>query len=202
MIARILPLVALVAFAAPVAAQKVNTDANTVPAGSYTIDPGHTKVLFSIVHMGFTDYYGQFPGTTGTAVLDPRNPGADRVDVTVPVRTVSTTNATLDGELVAPDWFDAAKFPTMHFVSTSVTPTGPGTARVAGDLTLHGVTRPVVLDAIFKGSGVNPLNKSYTTGFTISGKILRSEFGVSKYIPMLSDAVDLIISAAFEKKPA
>ena len=84
--------------------------------------------------------------------------------------------------------------------STKVTLTGASTAQVAGDLTLHGVTRPVVLDATFKASGVNMLTKAYTVGFEVKGKIKRSDFGVKTYVPLIGDDVDVVISAPFEKK--
>jgi len=193
--------IAAFAFAAPVLAE-ANTSAKAVTAGNYAIETHHTQVLFSVNHLGFTDFYGQFPGATGTLVLDPAKPAASHIDVTVPVASVDTANAKLDSELVATDWLDATKYPTMHFVSTKVTVTGAKTAKVAGDLTMHGVTKPVVFDATFEGSGVNPMSKAYTSGFRISGTIKRSDFGVTKYVPLVSDEVKLIISAAFEKTPA
>ena len=87
----------------------------------------------------------------------------------------------------------------MTFHSTAVTPTGATTADVAGELTLHGVTKPVTLKVKFNSAGPNPLTKAYTTGFQVSGVVKRSDFGVSMYVPMVGDDVDLTISAAFEK---
>ena len=119
----------------------------------------------------------------------------------MPVDTVSTTNAVLDKELKGADWFDAAKFPTMTFRSTKITPTGPQSADVAGELTLHGVTKPVVLHAKLKGAGPSPLSHAYMVGFDATGRIKRSEFGISKYLPaVVGDDVDLILSAPFVKK--
>jgi polyisoprenoid-binding protein YceI len=89
----------------------------------------------------------------------------------------------------------------MRFHATKITRTGAATATVAGELTLHGVTRPVVLKAKFIGAGVNPLDKSYTTGFAATGVIKRSAFGVTTYVPMISDEVELSINAAFHKAP-
>ena len=119
--------------------------------------------------------------------------------MTIPTGSVTTTNAVLDGELKDPTWFDAAKFPTITFKSTKVTQTSPTTAKVAGDLTFHGVTRPVTLDTTFFGAGANPMNKKYTVGFNAKAHIKRSDFGVSKYAPMLGDDVELTISAPFTK---
>ncbi len=177
-----------------------NPDPAAVKPGAYAIEPSHTRVVFSVSHMGFTTWYGDFPGASGQLVLDPAHPGASRLDVTVPIAGVSTTNAKLDDELRSPDWLDATRFPTATFRSTRITPTAPGEAEVAGNLTLHGVTRPVVLHAHFNGAGVNPLDHAYTTGFEVSGVVKRSDFGVSKYVPLVGDDTRLIISAAFEKE--
>ena len=132
-------------------------------------------------------------------MLDPRQPSADRLSITVPTGSVTTTNAKLDGELREPDWLDAAKYPTASFVSTRVTPTGAGRADVMGQLTLHGTTRPVTLHVRFNGAGINPLSKAYTVGFDAEGMIRRSEFGVGKNVPLIPDEVSLRLSGAFVK---
>ena len=175
------------------------TNPAQVQAGAYKVEPSHTRVLFSVSHMGFSTWYGDFTGASGTLQLDPANPANSRLDVTVPTASVVTTNSKLDAELRSADWLDAARYPAMTFKSRKVTVTAPGRAEVAGDLTLHGVTRPVTLQARFNAAGGNPLSKAYTAGFEVSGKIKRSEFGVTKYVPLIGDDVDLIVSAAFEK---
>lgn len=189
----------LVAFASPALAE-VSTDPVAVKAGTYALETSHARVLFAVDHMGFSTWYGDFSGATGTLTLDPTAPAAASLSVTIPVGSVTTTNATLDGELKSPDWFDAAKFPTISFTSTKVTLTSATTARVTGNLTFHGVTKPVELDATFKASGTNPMSKAFTIGFEVKGKLKRSDFGVSKYVPLVGDDIDLIISAPFEKK--
>jgi polyisoprenoid-binding protein YceI len=97
-------------------------------------------------------------------------------------------------------WLDAKANPQITFKAKSVTVTGPQTATVTGDLTLHGVTKPVNLQAKLNGGGVNPLDKKFTVGFELAGKIKRSDFGVKTYLPLIGDEVDLTISAAFEKQ--
>ena len=187
---------------APALAQSVaNPSPSAVQPGAYRIEPSHTRVLFSVSHMGFTTWYGDFTDVSGVLVLDPAHPDASRLDVTLPMASISTTNAKLDGELKSADWFDVARFPTASFRSTSVHVVGQGQADVTGALTLHGVTRPETLRVSFNGAGQNPLDHAYTTGFEVRGQIKRSEFGVSKYVPLVGDTVDLIISAAFEKAP-
>jgi polyisoprenoid-binding protein YceI len=192
-------LAALVLAAATAAAAQPAGPA-PVQAGTYAIEPSHTRVLFAIDHMGTSTWYGDFTHASGSLKLDPKNPAASQLEVSVPVASVATTNATLDGELKGADWLDAAKYPAMTFHSTKVTVTGPGRATVAGDLTLHGVTKPVVLDARFKGAGPNPMTKAYTVGFDATGRIKRSAFGVTKYVPLIGDDVELILSAPFVRK--
>ncbi|MDB5476942.1 MAG: YceI family protein [Phenylobacterium sp.] len=193
-------LAAALALMATTAATAQPASPATVQAGTYAIEPSHTRVLFAVDHMGTSTWYGDFTHASGSLKLDPKNPAASQLDVSVQMASVSTTNAVLDGELKGPDWFDAAKYPAMTFHSTKVTVTGPGRATVAGELTLHGVTKPVVLDARFKGAGPNPMTKAYTVGFDANGKIKRSAFGVSKYVPLVGDEVDLILSAPFVRK--
>ncbi len=170
-----------------------------VRAGSYKVEPEHTQIGFTVSHMGFSDYSGRFTGVAGSLALDPKAPAGARLDVTAPVASVSTTSAKLDDELRGPDWLDAGRFPTVRFRSTRVAPDGPGRARIEGELTLHGVTRPVVLQARFVGAGVNPLSKAYTVGFQATGTFSRSAFGVKTYVPLIGDAVTLTLAGAFEK---
>ncbi|MBN9145740.1 MULTISPECIES: YceI family protein [unclassified Novosphingobium] len=196
-------LIAAALIVAPVAAYAQSPVANPAPAavqaGNYAVETTHTRVQFTVSHMGFSDWYGDLTGVTGSLVLDPKAPAAAKVDITIPVSSISTTNATLDGELKSEAWLDAGKYPEIRFTSTGVTPTGPRTANIAGNLTFHGVTRPVVLKAAFLASGVNPLSKGYTVGFNATAALKRSDFGVKTYIPLIGDEVTLRISAAFEK---
>ena len=171
-----------------------------VQAGAYAVEPGHTQVGFTVNHMGFTEYSGVFSKASGDLSLDPKTLAATKLDITVPIETVATTSTVLDGELRGDKWLDGAKYPTMSFRSTKITRTGADTAEVAGQLTLHGVTQPVVLKARFLGAGVNPLDKSYTVGFQVTGDIKRSDFGVKTYVPLIGDEVHLHIAAAFTKK--
>lgn len=185
---------------APAAIAQVSTDPTTVQAGTYALETHHARIAFAIDHMGFSTWYGDFSGATGSLTIDPKAVGAAKLDVTFPVGSISTTNATLDGELKAADWFDAGKFPTASFKSTSVVATGKDTAKVTGDLTFHGVTKPVTLDVKFHGAGTNMMSKAYTIGFDATGTLKRSDFGVTKYVPLIGDQVQIVISAPFEKK--
>lgn len=189
----------LIATTSAIAAGPANPSLGAASAGAYTVEPSHTRVQFAVSHMGFTNWYGDFTGASGSLSLDPKDVAASKLDITIPVASVSTTNTKLDGELKSPDWFDAGQFPTIHFVATNVAPSASNAATITGNLTFHGVTKPVVLAATFNGAGVNPLNKKYTVGFDASTVIKRSDFGVKKYLPMIGDDATLRISAAFEK---
>lgn len=171
-----------------------------VEKGAYSVEPSHTRVRFSVNHFGFTTYSGDFNKTTGTLDIDPAKPSDGKLDVSVAVDSVYTPSQKLTDELKSADWLDADKYPQMSFKATKIEKTGATTAKITGDLMLHGVTKPVTLEAKFFGAGPNPFNKKLTVGFEVTGKIKRSEFGVTKYVPMIGDEVDVTISAPFEKQ--
>ncbi|MEG9526412.1 MAG: YceI family protein [Hyphomicrobiales bacterium] len=187
--------------ATPVLAQTPPTrDPAQIQAGTYAVDAGHTQVGWRVSHMGFSNYAGGFSDVSGTLELQPKNPAAAKLSVKIPVASVTTTSAKLTDELKGDQWLDAAKFPDMTFVSTKVAPAGKDHAKVTGDLTLHGVTKPVTLDVTLVGAGVNPLSKKYTVGFEATGTLKRSEFGVKTYVPLIGDELHLTIAGAFEKQ--
>lgn len=211
---RILPYAAL-ALVAVVAAPVVVAQGGSAPgapdktrvtAGTYAADPLHTMVVWEVDHLGFSRYTGIFGDVTGTLVIDPKNLAAAKVDVTIPVSKVTTASAGLTSHLLKagkdggkPDFFGAAPA-DAKFVSTSVVPGADGDeAKVSGNLTLNGVTKPVTLDVDFHGAGVG-MNKKETVGFQAETTIKRSDFGISMGIPYVSDEVELEIHAAFEKQ--
>ncbi|MEO1045306.1 MAG: YceI family protein [Pseudomonadota bacterium] len=180
-------------------------DANRVTAGTYATDPGHTLIGWRVSHFGFNDYFGIFGDATGTLTIDPANLGAARVDITIPVSKVTTASAGLTEHLLRPgkdggpaDFFGPEPA-DARFVSTAVVVDGM-TAKITGDLTLNGVTKPVTLDSEFTGAGTNPFNRKETVGFEATTTIKRSDFNVNYGIPFVSDEVELDISVAFEKQ--
>lgn len=178
-----------------------------ITGGTYTADSNHTLIRWTVDHLGFTNYFGLFGDVTGTLTLDPKNPAAAKVDVTIPVSKVVTASAGLTGHLLRapkeaggkPDFFGPAPA-DAHFVSTAVAVTGQ-TARITGNLTLNGVTKPVTLAASFYGAGKMPamMGGKENVGFTATTKLKRSDFGIGFGIPMVSDEVALDITAAFQK---
>ncbi len=198
---RLLPAAAaalLIGSAGTVRAQTASHEPATIKAGSYAVEPSHTQVGFTLLHLGFSYYSGVFSNVSGTLRLDPSRPSASKLEVSIPIDSVSTTSAKLDGELKGPEWFDAARYPAATFTSTRVTPMGKDAARVDGTLTLHGVSEPETLTVHFVGAGVNPLDKKYTVGFEAVGTVKRSQFGVRTYVPLVGDDVRLSIAGAFE----
>src|SRR3546814_4558088 len=168
--------------------------------------PIYTMVVWEVDHLGFSKYTGIFGDVTGTLVIDPANPAAAKVDVTIPVAKVTTASTGLTEHLLRAgkdggkaDFF-GAKPADAKFVSTSVVLASEGDeAKVTGNLTLNGVTKPVTLDVDFHGEGVG-MNKKETVGFEAETTTKRSDFGVNMGIPYVSDAVELEIHAAFEKQ--
>ena len=113
-----------------------------VKAGAYQSDPDHTQIVFSLSHLGFTEYTGIFSGATGSLQLDPTKLEASKLNISIPVQSITTTSPKLTEELKGDQWFNSAKFPSATFVSTSISPAADGSFKVSGNLTLHGVTKP------------------------------------------------------------
>jgi polyisoprenoid-binding protein YceI len=191
---------ALGAYAVQAQAPAQPAAAAEVRSGDYVLDASHGKVTWSIDHLGFSTYVGQFTGVDARLKLDGSNPAASVLQASVKADSVGTLNKALDDHLKSPDFLDAAKFPTASFRSTGVRLTGPRTADIAGELTLHGVTKPVTIQATFNKAGVNPVDQKYSVGFDGRAVIRRSDFGIETYLPVLGDEVTLNIEAEF--KPA
>jgi polyisoprenoid-binding protein YceI len=179
-------------------------DASRVTGGTYEADPNHTLVGWRVDHLGFSDYFGLFGDVTGTLTIDPADLGAAKVDVTIPISPVVASQGLHDHLLRAgkdgakPDFFGPSPTPA-RFVSTSVAPGVDGmSAYIVGDLTLNGHTRPVAIQARFTGAGA--MMGSEQVGFSGRALIKRSDFGITTGIPLVSDEVQLDLSAAFMKK--
>ncbi len=167
--------------------------------GHYTIDKSHAKIVFSINHLGFSTYYGIFNDFAGSLDFDSAAPAKSALSVTINVAGIVTTDRKLDANLKSEAFFDVAKFPKATFKSTSIELTGEGTGKLTGDLTLHGVTKPVTLDVTFNGSGTPPMSKAYVVGFDAVGTLKRSDFGIKNFVPFVGDDVKLLISCEFDR---
>jgi polyisoprenoid-binding protein YceI len=161
---------------------------------TYKMDPGHTQVLFSWNHFGFSNPTANIGLGDGTIVYDEKDPAKSSVNVTLPLADLDTHVSKLDEHLKKPDFFDADKYPNITFKSTQVQAEGGNKYKVTGDLTVHGVTKPVTLDAALNKAGVHPMMKVPTVGFDAVTTIKRSDFGMGAYVPNVSDEINVRIT--------
>ena len=147
-------------------------------AEEYKIDPAHSKAQFSVKHLMMSNVRGEFGKISGTAVFDEKNPGATKIDATLDTATINTGVAQRDEHLRGADFFDAAKFPTLTFKSKSAQKSADGLA-VTGDLTMHGVTKEVVLNIEGPSSEIKDPWGNLRRGATATTKIKRSDFGLT-----------------------
>ncbi|MEZ0496648.1 YceI family protein [Sphingomonas sp. IW22] len=202
----VLAIVTAVPLAAQSAAPQVpgQKDVSRITGGTYRTDPSHSLVEWEVNHFGFNDYFGLFGEVAGTLTLDPKNPAAAKVDVTIPVSKVVTASAGLTDHLLRagkdggkPDFFGPSPA-DARFVSNHIVVNGTE-AEIHGSLTLNGVTKPVTLEAEFVGAGANPMSKKETVGFHGEATIKRSDFGITTALPFVADEVSIDVTVAFEK---
>ncbi|CAG2093664.1 YceI family protein [Xanthomonas arboricola] len=174
----------------------VTSLAATAAPVRYALDPVHTRVLFAVEHAGFSKALGTVSGTSGTLVFDPDDWASARLDVTVPLRRADLGDAKWNEATLARNLLDAERFPDAHFVSTQVEASGENHAKVTGNLTLHGVTRPVTLDVTLNALKRHPLPPfRRTAGFSATATLSRAEFGIDAWKSMIGDTVELRIEA-------
>jgi polyisoprenoid-binding protein YceI len=161
-------------------------------ADTFKIDPVHSSIIFSIKHLGVTDFYGRFNDLSGKVVLDKADPSKSSVEITVPVESVDTRNEKRDQHLKSPDFFNAKQFPIIAFKSKSVEGSGD-TYKVTGDLTLHGVTKPLTLE-LKTGAEVKGMEGEIRGGGETRFTFKRSDFGMNFLQGPLGDDVSVIVS--------
>lgn len=181
--------------------------AHAAMADTYVFDPGHTNITFSWNHLGLSRQSGRFVEYEGMLEFDPLQPEEARLDVTLKVASVFTGAKQLDRDLRSSDFFDAARHPEITFRSTLVRRTGARAGEVAGDLTIMGETRPVVLQVRWNYTGEHPLaalNPTYrgkfVSGFSAATTILRSDWGIKRGIPLISDEIEIAIETELSRK--
>ncbi|MBU6475402.1 MAG: YceI family protein [Alphaproteobacteria bacterium] len=163
-------------------------------AETFSYDPLHTQVFFTVNHMGFTDVRGRFDSFGGTFTLDEAHPALSRADFTIKASSIDMGSDVWNSH-IEEGFLDSAKYPEIVFKSTKVVQTGAKTADMTGDLTLHGVTKPVTLHVTLNKTGVNPFIASRVdAGFSVTGTIKRSDFGMTKFIPVVGDDIGIDIA--------
>jgi polyisoprenoid-binding protein YceI len=167
----------------------------------WTADKAHSKIGFTITHLMITDVDGSFRNFDSKITTSKDDFSDAVVELSADANSVSTDNDQRDGHLKGPDFFDVEKFPKMTFKSTSVKKVAANKFKVAGNLTLHGVTKAVVLDAVLRGVTVNPMSKKSTAGFKVTGTLKRADFNFGAKYPgaMLSDEILLNANTEFVK---
>lgn len=191
-----------IAFASLATAALFAAAAQAAPT-AYEINANHTQVLFVYSHFGYSHITGRFGKVEGTFHFDPAAPTQSDISVRIPIASISTGVPDLDTELQGDGFFAAGKFPNATFKSTSVKSTGKDTLAVSGELSIHGVTKPVTLTVTINKTGMHPMAGRAAVGFDASTTLKRSEFGISKYVPNVSDEVQIHITmeAVVPKKP-
>jgi polyisoprenoid-binding protein YceI len=152
--------------------------ATALPTAAWSVDASHSHVEFAVRHLMISTVRGRFGAVSGSITTDEANPAASTVDISVDVASIDTREAQRDAHLRSADFFDVEHFPTLTFRSTRVEEKGEGTLRVAGNLTIRDVTRPVVLDVTSEGAGRDPWGGE-RAGFSATTTIRRSEFGLT-----------------------
>lgn len=188
-------------FLAVIALTTVLYSFTVVTNTEWTNDKAHSRLGFTVTHMMISDVEGSFKNATIT-LSAPKADFTDAVvELTAETASIFTDNEKRDGHLQSADFFDVAKFPTLNFKSTSFKKSGAANIYIVkGNLTMHGVTKPVTLKAVAK-TGVNPMSKKAIAGFKITGTLKRSDFGIGGSIPgaIVSDEVQINASAEFSK---
>ncbi len=196
----------------PAAAETIAPVATDLPAGTYVLDRAHTSLIFRVNHIGFSWFTARFTHVEAELDLDPANPEASALRVTIDPRSLETDYPEpevydFNAELHGPNWLDADRFPEITYRSIAIRLTGPDTALVEGDLTLHGVTGPVEMEVTFNGGyASHPLDPfGSRIGFSARGTLSRTAFGMGYGAPEpgttmgVGDAVEFIIETEFTR---
>lgn len=173
------------------------TAATALAADIYQLDEGHTAVMYSLDHLGFSTSHGIFRAMDGKLVLDEKDPTASQVEVTIEVASVDGLDEGRSKAVRGTEFLDVVKFPEMRFISTSIERTGGNEALVTGNLTLHGITRPLTLNAVLVKQGKHPLTGAQRVGFSATASLKRSDYGIMGFLPMVGDEVTIRIDSEF-----
>ncbi|HBK32525.1 MAG TPA: polyisoprenoid-binding protein [Porphyromonadaceae bacterium] len=169
---------------------------------TWTSDPAHSRLGFKVKHLTISEIDGRFADFSVTVTTAKADYSDAQIEVTAKVASINTGVEARDNHLRSADFFDAEKYPVLTFKSSKMKKTDEKRGKLYGDLTFHGVTKPVVLDVTYFGTVVNPMNKAETAGFQILGSIKRSDFGLGADFPefVISDEIKIVANAEFSPK--
>jgi polyisoprenoid-binding protein YceI len=180
-----------------IAQTDISSDQTLAPAGAYKLDHANSSVTMKVSHMGLSYYTLRFDGVEASYAYDPAHPEATKLEATIDANSVDTGDAAFNRQ-IASEVFEAGKYPQIRFVSTAVRPGAEGRGTVVGDLTFRGVTKPVTLDVIFNGAGLDK-DHHERMGFSATTQLRRSDFGATKYAPLVGDNVSIVMEVEFSK---
>lgn len=178
-------------------APKIDTAGTTLAAGDFALDTAHAALFFRINHLGYADYIGRFERFEASLTGDAASPAQARVEAIIDMSSLNVANPEFAETLMGPDWFDATAHPQAIFRSTAIDLTSGATAQIKGDLTLKGITRPIILTAKLNGSAYDPLRRADVIGFSATAEINRSDFGIDRFSGLLTETVRIEIEAEF-----
>ncbi|HEY0042437.1 MAG TPA: YceI family protein [Flavisolibacter sp.] len=166
---------------------------------SWNVDNAHSKLSFSVTHLGISDVAGLFKNFDVKVSTSKADFSDAQFELSADVASIDTEVEMRDNHLKSPDFFDAVKYPKMIFKSTGIQPAGKDKYKLNGNLTLHGITKPVTMDLWYRGTVENPMSKKPTSGFQVTGTIKRSDFGIGEKFPapMISDEVRIKADGEF-----
>ncbi|WP_121062097.1 YceI family protein [Chachezhania antarctica] len=181
-----------------IAAALLATTALTAPVYAdtvtYKLDPSHSQIMFNYEHLGYSTTYGLFGGIEGDIAFDSEDPAASSVEVSFPAASMLTGWEPRETHFMTGDFFGAEENATVTFTSTDIEVTGEDTANITGDLTINGITKPVVLDAVMTQKGEHPMEGKEWAGFKATTVLTRSDFDMGMFAPYVSDEVNVNIS--------
>lgn len=157
----------------------------------YEIETPHTQILFFVSHLGYTHSMGKFVGHEGTITFDTESPANSSVEITIDAASVELNDQKWNDHVKNADILDVEQFPEITFKSTGIEVTGEKTAKITGDLTIKGTTKPVVLDTVFNNAAKSPFGDEYKAGFSATTTFKRSEFGVNYGLPAVGDEMEI-----------
>ncbi len=181
-------------FAAGLALAAATATSAVAAPEKYVLDASHSQILFSYNHLGYSTTWGMFSGFEGEIMFDQEDPAASSVNVSMPVKSMFTGWEKRDAHFMSGDFFDAADDEMVSFTSTGIEVTGDTTALITGDLTLNGVTKSVVLDAVLNAASEHPMAKKPWAGFNATTTLKRTDYDVGNFAPFVSDEVQVQIS--------
>lgn len=179
----------------------VNKVFSEQPAGEYVLDRAHASVVWRVAHMGLSRYTARFDKMDGKLDFRPGSAASSSVEFTIETASVNTGIAPFNRQLQDADWFDGTKQPTIRFRSSGMEALGGNRYRLSGGLTMRGVTKPVVWDVTFNGGLYNTFMQANAIGFSAKTTLKRSDWGMTKLIPLVGDDVDVEVEVEFLNRP-